>query len=491
MKTLPIRPQPRLGLVQTIRITLNGIRYRLFRSSVTMIVVTVAIAFMMNILTEGILKRSTVRSSREAIRDMRIVSEWTSRLTVAGSLEDILLELAQASPGGPAYRRIRSLGSFTQDTIAAFHRQAKNAAPYLRFFEKLDYGTRRVLVGGAEGTGVFDRLGKPKHLNQLRSELEGLKAISFPASIEEFETFLASWPQIKERARRVRAGWREGVHRIRDYLGERDVLQALRETDGRFGDVIRQAGFELDPSLAAVLAHQAIEAADRRSVEESLGHPEIRQFVAARRDILPGEVNVALLWEEIGDGPQAAERYLREAEKARVSSAGLSPQRIVELAEMRDKEDALLKAERAGTEIGSGPLGIGERTGWLILISIVVCIVGIANVMLIAVTERFREIATLKCLGALDGFIMLSFVMEAGLLGSAGAAIGSVLGSLIGFGRMLATFGSLVVSSFPLLHMLQAMGASVAVGVVLAALASVYPSYRAAKLPPMEAMRIE
>ena len=128
---------------------------------------------------------------------------------------------------------------------------------------------------------------------------------------------------------------------------------------------------------------------------------------------------------------------------------------------------------------------------WLLLVSMLVCAVGITNAMLMSVAERFREIATLKCLGALDRFILVMFVLEACLLGVAGGAAGAVLGALIGAARMLVTFGGLAARAFPLVDLAVAVCAAAALGVVLAAAASVYPSFKAARLAPMEAMRIE
>ena len=49
---------------------------------------------------------------------------------------------------------------------------------------------------------------------------------------------------------------------------------------------------------------------------------------------------------------------------------------------------------------------------WLVSMSLIVCVVGIANAMLMSVTERFREIGTMKCLGALDGFVVRLFLLE-------------------------------------------------------------------------------
>ncbi len=67
---------------------------------------------------------------------------------------------------------------------------------------------------------------------------------------------------------------------------------------------------------------------------------------------------------------------------------------------------------------------------WIILLSLLVCAVGIVNAQLMAVTERFREIGTMKCLGALDRFVLRLFLLEAGMQGLVGAAAGALGGAL-------------------------------------------------------------
>ena len=65
---------------------------------------------------------------------------------------------------------------------------------------------------------------------------------------------------------------------------------------------------------------------------------------------------------------------------------------------------------------------------WLVTMSLIVCVVGIANAMLMSVTERFREIGTMKCLGALDGFVVRLFLLESAFQGFVGALIGALIG---------------------------------------------------------------
>ena len=74
--------------------------------------------------------------------------------------------------------------------------------------------------------------------------------------------------------------------------------------------------------------------------------------------------------------------------------------------------------------------GITMKDKWLIIMSLIVCVVGIANSMLMAVTERFQEIGTMKCLGALDRFVVRLFLLESGFQGLAGALIGALIGCL-------------------------------------------------------------
>ena len=123
--------------------------------------------------------------------------------------------------------------------------------------------------------------------------------------------------------------------------------------------------------------------------------------------------------------------------------------------------------------------------------SLIVCTVGITNSMLMSVTERFKEIGTMKCLGALDSFIVKLFLIEACLLG----VTASLIGYVIGFGFAMAAGaiqnGFKQWSLVPPGAVLLAFLACVLVGALLTVLATIVPAIRASKLPPAAALRVE
>jgi len=128
---------------------------------------------------------------------------------------------------------------------------------------------------------------------------------------------------------------------------------------------------------------------------------------------------------------------------------------------------------------------------FLLFISFIVCMVGIANAMLMSITERFREIATMKCLGGTDRYILIQFMMEAALQGLVGGILGMIIGFVIVLVKNAGSFGSYLFTYWPGQDIIINGAVSVAAGIVLAVLASVYPSWAASRMVPMEAMRVE
>ncbi|PHR27093.1 MAG: hypothetical protein COA36_10010 [Desulfotalea sp.] len=128
---------------------------------------------------------------------------------------------------------------------------------------------------------------------------------------------------------------------------------------------------------------------------------------------------------------------------------------------------------------------------WIVFLSLLTCVVGIINAQLMSVTERFREIGTLKCLGALDRFIVRLFVIEATLQGLAGGFIGALLGGLIGLASSFFTFGFSTVAFIPWTNICLTMLYAMCLGTFLSLIGVLYPAIVASRMQPVEAMRVE
>jgi putative ABC transport system permease protein len=138
------------------------------------------------------------------------------------------------------------------------------------------------------------------------------------------------------------------------------------------------------------------------------------------------------------------------------------------------------------TTVGSSP-----KQRWLVILSLLVCVVGIVNAQLMAVTERFREIGTMKCLGALDRFILRLFILEAGMQGLAGAGMGALVGAVFSLFNGWLRFGPVALTAVSWADPAYSVGIAMAVGCLLSLLGVLYPALVAARMQPVEAMRVE
>ena len=126
---------------------------------------------------------------------------------------------------------------------------------------------------------------------------------------------------------------------------------------------------------------------------------------------------------------------------------------------------------------------IGGATIALAGISLFIGAIGIANVVVISVTERTREIGIRRALGATQSSIRRQFLIEAGVLSGLGGILGLLLALGIGF------LIHLVLPRYDARPPWNAAMAGVAVSVVVGRVAGYAPASRAASIDPIEALR--
>lgn len=171
---------------------------------------------------------------------------------------------------------------------------------------------------------------------------------------------------------------------------------------------------------------------------------------------------------------QAADKKEIERAKTKVKEA-LDKRLNTEDFSVTDQSEILKTIQ---TILGTLTLGLAG----IAAISLVVGGIGIMNIMLVAVSERTKEIGLRKALGATPNNIMVQFLIESAVISTVGGTIGIILGILGAWG---------IRAFFPatpsLNSILLAFGVSLATGIIF----GVYPAKKAAALSPIEALRYE
>ncbi len=116
-------------------------------------------------------------------------------------------------------------------------------------------------------------------------------------------------------------------------------------------------------------------------------------------------------------------------------------------------------------------------------IALMVGAIVIMNIMLVAVTERTKEIGIRKSLGARQADILKQFLAEAATLAAIGGIIGLILAELVG----LVISAMFLETRIPWYAAVISIGVSAIVGIV----AGLFPAWKAARLDPIEALRAD
>ncbi len=539
MKKIEIRDQVHLPLRRCLELVVSGIKYRLFRAAITVTIIALAGAFLMVMLTEGLTAREVAGDIAERIAPRETFRFWVSRISIPLTELQLTEELAAARAGQAHWDEFLAWGELSEDHLARLVELARRHRRYLAYFRSLAEGQRRILVGPAGDETLFAELTDPAKFDTFQ---QGLKtsARQLPTSLEEFQTFLTEWQDTSPLRQRILSANAAAVAQVkRTFLtGGQTPQSLLAGADQTLAEALGAWGFRMPLDILPLLREQAALSIDAKTLltlyvgpaaiqpgaaamEDTDIPPEpeaninaeadtgadtetnsdrptrprkgavlVKYLLADRLDVSVTKLNDQMLYGHLAS--RSGARWFVD-KTACDAKFGLDAQRVQQVADYITDQSHLetIKNNVAQVATSEGLLGLSSRTLSLILVSFLVCIVGIANAMLMSVTERFREIATIKCLGATDGFIMINFILESVMQGIAGGAIGVVLGFLLGQLWAWGSYGLMALTSLPVLAVLAAAGVAVVVSIVISALAAVYPAWVAARLAPMEAMRIE
>ena len=128
---------------------------------------------------------------------------------------------------------------------------------------------------------------------------------------------------------------------------------------------------------------------------------------------------------------------------------------------------------------------------WWIVVALIIATAGISNAVLMSVTERIKEIGTLKCLGARNLHIIEIFLFETILLGTLGGLLGGLLGVCATLVLFSIKLGSDLWRVFTWNDGFTLVGLSVLISLAVSLLSAVIPVILAARIEPAEAMRYE
>ena len=190
-------------------------------------------------------------------------------------------------------------------------------------------------------------------------------------------------------------------------------------------------------------------------------------FATAEHDFLDDDIEPNKMYVRVETG---SEKESAEALKTAINLGG--PQEV----KTDIKSEALELAAQSDRQLQLIVVSMG-------LLAIIVGGLGIANVMSISVIQRSAEIGIRRALGHTRRIIALQFLLEAVVVG----VLGGVMGVLLG---MLSIFVGASIAGWVFVMAPWLAPAGIVLAIVISVLAGLYPSTRAARLEPLETLRL-
>jgi hypothetical protein len=491
VRTIDVNRQKDLPWRKIFHLCVKGITDRLLRSVLTLAVIVLAVAFFMFLLSENMFIGSVADGVEKEIVKQRLASRLLAHWFNPPSSALLSMRLSAARQDPPELGEYAAVTGWDIRRVERLADACGREQAYLAFFDRIPVGKRLILIQKHNGRDIFRFLADPEEQAALAEKIKPMLDLNLPGGTTGLMTFVTEFPAYEKELSLFTETWRDALDRLSKAVGELTGGKPLEHWLSRansaelkaWEQLVQTGRFQVAPGQVALLQEQLRNADLRQEITKKLNTAEKQ---AQWRKTFQERRRLSL-----------DEKLLRvnDPRVVAILDNEYSLDQLARIAKMEAHEKRLTGLEQ--TLVGriqrqdGGKRSLSARQGFLLFISFVVCMVGISNAMLMSITERFREIATMKCLGATDRYILIQFVLEAGLQGIAGGILGMGFGAVIAMLKTGGSFGSYLFTYWPGQGLLLSGVVSLGAGVLLAVVASIYPAWVASRMAPMEAMRIE
>lgn len=497
MINIEIKEQKQLTLKETFDFCISSIRHRFTRSLLTLSVVVLAVAFFMYLQCGTLFRNSVKQGVEQEILDSRMPSKLLGMVYTPFTINEFTKLLLDARKNAADKARMaRVLGLTdreTEDLLDSVLAETK----YTMFFSNLAIGRRKELFERREGGAIYEFLTEPGELDRMFLRIRQFGGFGIPGGEKPFRAFIGSYKTYEKVKNEAYRKWQAFQDSMKDAeIGQNDpvlirqyLLKIAQDPQQlqAWLDKLDRAGFKLTPEewncvrryqemseWIARISKVLLVPACRRKWQRTFGQGKYVRMDEKLALLDTSEVMEIIRGETFEDGIRPTDKDLHEIAEEFRSRRNLRELEIYLDIKMFEMHEGFTPSQK-----------------FLLALSFLVCVVGITNAMLMSITERFREIATLKCLGATDSFILIQIVLEALIQGIIGSFVGIILGFFAALVNTCFQVGLRVFSTFDVSAILLAGLYSLLAGMLMAVFSAMYPSLRAARMAPMEAMRVE